>query len=88
MADLTNFAAVGSGVHIHAAAHRTGNAVGEFHTGQPQICREHRRPGHGHPRHHPNVGIVQLLHAIQAVLQADNQPPDALVRRQYVGSCA
>ena len=87
-ADLANLAAVSPGVHIHAAADGSRYAVGEFHTGETHVCSVHRRPCHGHARHHPDVGLVQPFHAAKAILQADHQPPDTLIRRQHVGSRA
>ena len=45
-----------------------------------------RCPGHGDTSHAADMGIVQLLHPIQAVLQADYQSGNSFIRRQDIGS--
>ena len=87
-ADLADFPAVGSGIHIDPTANGAGNAMGEFQAGKAQVCRNHRRPAHGHPGHYPKPVSGKGLDSLQAVLQADHQPPNPFVRSQHIGSCA
>ena len=48
---ILHLAAVGSGVHVDCAAHRTGDAVGKFQPGQAMLQRRfaQRREPHARP---------------------------------------
>ena len=60
--------------------------MGKFQSRQALPCRKYRCPGHGDTSHAADMGIVQLLHPIQAVLQADYQSGNSFIRRQDIGS--
>ena len=85
--DLAQFAAVGACVHVNAAAHRAGDAMGKFHAAQAQPCRIYSSSCHGDAGTHTDAGIIQPLHAAHAILQADDQSGEPFIGSQYIGSC-
>ena len=87
-AHLADLSAVGTGIHINAAAHRPRNAMGKFQPGEAMVGCKYRGAGHGDPCHHPQAAALYQFDSAQAVLQADDQTRHTLVRRQYICSCS
>ena len=85
---LFQLPAVSPGVHAHAAAHGSGDAVGKFQPRQPLPAGEIRQTGQGDAA--PGDNGIRLFPHLQAAeaIGPDDQPVQSPVRGQQVRAVA
>ena len=81
-------AAVGSGVHIDAAADGAGDAVGKFQTRQAVVAGKAGEPRHRDAGHGLDMRCIRHGKAGQRAARHDDKPAHAAVRRQNIRACA
>ena len=60
--------------------------MGKFQTGKAEIRGENGGSGHRDTGHNTNAGLVDLLHAVQAILQANHDSFYSGIGSQYIGA--
>ena len=85
--DLCQLTAISACVHAHAAAHTTGDAVGEFQPRQSLPAGIIGHPGQRRAGLRPDAAAVQQPD-IRHVAGVDHQPVDPLVGEQQIGAVA
>ena len=85
--DILHFAAIGTRIHIHCTAHRAGDAVGKFQTGQAvfqrspaQGCEPDARTGCQHIAFNGNIAAQ--------CRNVDHHTGKTLVRKQDIAAVA